>query len=129
MAVGRNLAGFHGRALPMASQPSAMAGRNWMMRRMLIDAIRNDPEWNDGNYTKQPAGFQRARVYFGLATSGGTEALYRAAPTREKADALIAHASRNLKPTMPMTFFMLSRLHAITTQGHVWKRSPHRCWP
>ena len=76
--------------LPMASQPSAMAGRNWMMRRMLIDAIRNDPEWNDGNYSRQPAGFQRARVYFGLATSGGTQALYQAAPTREKADALIA---------------------------------------
>jgi len=76
--------------VPLASQPVAMSGRNWMMRRMLIDDIRNDPEWNDGNYTKQPAGFQRARVYFGLATAGGTQALYRAAPTREKADALIA---------------------------------------
>jgi homoserine O-acetyltransferase len=76
--------------VPLASQPVAMSGRNWMMRRMLIDDIRNDPEWNDGNYTRQPAGFQRARVYFGLATSGGSQALYRVAPTREKADALIA---------------------------------------
>src|ERR1700691_2587102 len=76
--------------LPMASQPSAMAGRNWMMRRMLIDAIRNDPEWNDGNYTHQPSGFQRARVYFAIATSGGTQALYASASTREKADAEIA---------------------------------------
>src|SRR3954471_4858746 len=34
--------------VPMASQPTEMSGRNWMMRRMLIDAIRNDPAWNNG---------------------------------------------------------------------------------
>jgi len=75
--------------VPLASMPVEVAGRNWMMRRMLIDAIRNDPEWNGGNYTKQPAGFRRAQVYFGIATSGGTRAIYKSASTREKADALI----------------------------------------
>ena len=75
--------------VPLASSPTAMSGRNWMMRRMLIDAIRNDPDWNGGNYTKQPRGLRAATVYFGLATNGGTRALYEAAPTREKADQLI----------------------------------------
>ena len=37
---------------PLAAQPVEVAGRNWITRRMLIDAIRNDPEWNGGNYTK-----------------------------------------------------------------------------
>jgi homoserine acetyltransferase len=41
-------------AVPMASLPSEMAGRNWMTRRLIIDSIRNDPEWLNGNYTKQP---------------------------------------------------------------------------
>ncbi|HEY5636318.1 MAG TPA: alpha/beta fold hydrolase [Burkholderiales bacterium] len=76
--------------VPMASLPVAMSGRNWMMRRFLVDAIRNDPEYNGGNYTAQPRGVQRALVHFALATNGGNQALYRQAPTREKADALIA---------------------------------------
>jgi homoserine O-acetyltransferase len=38
----------------MASQPAEMSGRNWMMRRMLIDAVRTDPDWKYGNYTTPP---------------------------------------------------------------------------
>jgi homoserine O-acetyltransferase/O-succinyltransferase len=72
--------------LPTASLPVEVAGRNWMMRRMVMDLIRNDPEWNGGNYTKQPRGFRMALVYFGAATNGGTQAVYRSASTREKAD-------------------------------------------
>ena len=75
--------------VPMASSPIEMSGRNWILRRMMIDAIRNDPEWNGGNYSEQPRGFRQAQVYFGFATSGGTQAIYRTASTREKADALI----------------------------------------
>jgi homoserine O-acetyltransferase/O-succinyltransferase len=75
--------------VPLASQPVEVAGRNWITRRMLIDMIRNDPEWNGGNYTKQPRSLQVAQVYFSMATSGGTQALYKAAPTQEKADQLV----------------------------------------
>ena len=75
--------------VPMASLPTAMSSRNWMMRRMIIDAVRNDPEWNNGNYTRQPRNLQSTLVYFGIATSGGSQALFAAAPTREKADELL----------------------------------------
>ena len=74
---------------PLAAEPVEVAGRNWITRRLLIDAIRNDPEWNGGNYTKQPRSLQAAQVYFSLATSGGTQAIHKAAPTQEKADQLI----------------------------------------
>ncbi|HSB72289.1 MAG TPA: alpha/beta fold hydrolase [Candidatus Methylomirabilis sp.] len=76
-------------AVPMASLPTEMSGRNWLMRRLLIDAIRNDPEWMDGNYTKQPRSLQLASVFFGIGTNGGNQGLYKLAPTREKADALL----------------------------------------
>lgn len=75
--------------VPMASQPTEMSSRNWMMRRMIIDAVRNDPDWKGGDYTEQPKAVQVANVYFGIATNGGTLALQNMAPTREKADALL----------------------------------------
>jgi homoserine O-acetyltransferase len=76
-------------AVPMASLPTSMAGRNWMLRRLIIDSIRNDPEWMNGEYTKQPRSAQFSTVFYSIATSGGNRGLYNAAPTREKADALL----------------------------------------
>jgi homoserine O-acetyltransferase len=81
--------GFMDVAVPMASLPTEMSSRNWMLRRLIIDSIRNDPEWMNGNYTKQPRSAQFASVFFGIATNGGNLALYKAAPTREKADQLL----------------------------------------
>ena len=82
--------GFMDIAVPMASLPVEMSGRNWMTRRMIIDMIRSDPAYMEGNYTKQPPSLQFASIYFGIATNGGNQGLYKAAPTRDKADQLIA---------------------------------------
>jgi len=76
-------------AVPMACFPTEMSGRNWMLRRLITDSIRNDPDWKDGQYTQQPKSARFASAYFGIATSGGNQALYKAAVTREKADALV----------------------------------------
>ncbi|MBN8945030.1 MAG: alpha/beta fold hydrolase [Rhizobiales bacterium] len=75
--------------VPMASQPTAMASRNWIMRRLIIDAVRNDPDWNNGNYTTQPRALRVANVFFGIATSGGSLAYQKAAPTSTLADKLL----------------------------------------
>jgi homoserine O-acetyltransferase len=76
--------------VPMACQPTEMAGRNWLMRRMLVDGVRNDPDWNNGNYTTQPRALKAINVFFGIATSGGSQAYYKLAPTRAAADRLLA---------------------------------------
>ncbi len=76
-------------AVPMASVPTAMSGRNWMMRRLIVDGIRNDPAWMNGNYTEQPPSLRFLSVFFGIATSGGTLALQKAAPTKAAANALL----------------------------------------
>jgi len=75
--------------VPMAAQPSEMAARNWMMRRLMVETIRNDPAYNNGDYTAQPPSVRFASVMFATGTSGGTLAYQRLAPTREAADKLV----------------------------------------
>ncbi len=75
--------------VPMGAQPTAMAARNWMLRRMLIETVRNDPDFNGGNYTAQPKSMRIANAFFGIASNGGTLAYQAQAPTREQADKLV----------------------------------------
>ncbi|MBC7720181.1 MAG: alpha/beta fold hydrolase [Chitinophagaceae bacterium] len=82
-------------AVPMASMPTEMSGRNWMLRRMLTESIRKDPEWQGGNYIQQPRSLQFASVFYGAASIGGNQGLLKLAPTREKADALLQQRLTN----------------------------------
>lgn len=75
--------------VPMASQPTEMASRNWMMRRIMLDTIRNDPDYNGGNYTSQPRMMKYAITAYGIASIGGTLAYQQQAPTAAKADKIV----------------------------------------
>ena len=72
--------------VPLASQPSAMSGRNWIQRRMQIESIRNDPDWNNGDYAAQPWRYTLAP--FGALLIQSVVRIQEIAPTREAADAL-----------------------------------------
>ena len=78
--------GFMDAVVPMASQPTPMAARNWMLRRMMIETIRRDPSYADGNYTSYPRIMRIATAFFGIATAGGTLNYQNIAPTNAKAD-------------------------------------------
>jgi homoserine O-acetyltransferase/O-succinyltransferase len=75
--------------VPMASQPTEMASRNWMLRRMMLETIRSDPDYNGGNYTKQPRMMKYAINAYGIATGGGTLGYQTLAPTAAKADKMV----------------------------------------
>jgi homoserine O-acetyltransferase len=75
--------------VPMAAQPTPMASRNWMLRRMMIETVRNDPEYDNGNYTQQPRSMKLSAIFYGIATAGGTLHYQNIAPTREKADQFV----------------------------------------
>ena len=55
--------------MPLASLPTQISGRNRIWRRVIIDAIRNDPEWNGGNYTKQPQSLRTVQLMLFLVGS------------------------------------------------------------
>jgi homoserine O-acetyltransferase/O-succinyltransferase len=76
--------------MPLASAPVEIAGRNRMFRAMIIQAIRNDPDWKNGDYTSPPAnGLIAAQYALWMMTSSPLQ-LHKANPTHEKADAAVA---------------------------------------
>ncbi|HET7492551.1 MAG TPA: alpha/beta fold hydrolase [Bradyrhizobium sp.] len=101
LVIGNSMGGMHSwiwaekypdfmdAVVPMASQPTAMAARNWMLRRMMIETIRNDSTYNNGNYTEQPRMMKYAIAAYGFASSGGTLSYQSLAPTAEKADHMV----------------------------------------
>lgn len=78
--------------MPMVSMPVEIAGRNRMWRRTAMDAIRNDPDWNHGDYKKPPAGVITAARILSIAASGPRD-LQTRAPSREAADGLLEEGS------------------------------------
>lgn len=81
--------------MPLACQPVAIAGRNRMWRKLVMDAIRADPDWKGGEYTEQP---QRAlRNALGLLLMAGSAPLLmqQNQPTRDAADEYIETCMKN----------------------------------
>jgi homoserine O-acetyltransferase len=74
--------------VPMASLPVEIAGRNRLWRRMIIDAIRNDPDWMSGNYEKQPPGLRTAAEML-MFMSSNPIIRQQEMPSRDKADRAI----------------------------------------
>ena len=71
--------------LPLASLPTQIAGRNRAWRRVVIDAIRGDPQWKNGEYTAQPQSLRTAALMLWLVSSN-TVRRQTAAPTIAEAD-------------------------------------------
>jgi homoserine O-acetyltransferase len=74
--------------MPMACLPAPISGRNRMQRRLITDAIRNDPEWRNGDYDKQPRGLISALQMNFIATSS-VQKLQQLGPNQVAADKLL----------------------------------------
>jgi homoserine O-acetyltransferase len=80
--------------MPLASLPTQIAGRNRMLRKMISDDIRTDPEWNNGEYMKQPRGLVPAIHILMLMTSVPLQ-WQKTAPTRDAADKFLEDQVRS----------------------------------
>ena len=74
--------------VPLACAPRQIAGRNRMLRKLILDDIRTDPEWRGGDYATEPRGL-RAALQILFVMSSSPWQLQRAASTRDSADAYI----------------------------------------
>ncbi len=75
-------------ALPLACLPAPIAGRNRMLRRMAVEAIRKDPAWNGGDYTAQPLEGLRGAMEVLFFMTSAPLVLQQSARTRDDADRL-----------------------------------------
>jgi homoserine O-acetyltransferase/O-succinyltransferase len=71
----------------LSCQPVEISGRNWIMRRAAAEAIRHDPDYQDGNYDKQPTHYLWSAAGQSFNTESPTR-IQEMAPTRAAADAL-----------------------------------------
>lgn len=74
--------------MPLASLPVQISGRNRAWRRVVIDAIRQDPEWRDGNYERQPQSLRTAAQMLWLMSSNPVQR-QAAAPDLARSDAVL----------------------------------------
>lgn len=77
---------FMDAAMPLASLPVQIAGRNRYFRRMVIDSITTSPDYDNGNYTQQPHGLISA-VYTYLVMTSSPKDMQKQMPTKALADA------------------------------------------
>ena len=79
---------FMDAVLPVACLPAQISGRNRMERKLIVDAIRNDPQWQGGDYGKQPQGLVTALGMVAIS-AGSTKRVYEEAPTQEATNRLL----------------------------------------
>ncbi|HUE43377.1 MAG TPA: alpha/beta fold hydrolase [Candidatus Sulfotelmatobacter sp.] len=76
--------------MPMACLPVQIAGRNRIWRKMVMDGIRADPEWKNGDYTTQPAEGIRIALDFLLIAGSAPIPMQESLSTRDAADKYLA---------------------------------------
>jgi len=72
--------------MPLACQPVQIAGRNRIWRKMVMDAIREDPDWKGGDYTAEPQQGLRTAIDLLLIAGSAPLLLQKNLPTRDAAD-------------------------------------------
>jgi len=93
--------------VPLACVPTQIAGRNRMMRKMIMDAIRTDPDWRGGDYTTPPVHGLRTALSLLFMMTSSPLTQQKTAPTRDAADAFI-------------TKFIDDRLHTTDANDFVY---------
>lgn len=77
---------FMDAAMPLASLPIEISGRNRYFRRMMIDPIRNDPDWMGGEYKTQPIRGLSTAIYTLIMMGSAPLQMQKQLPSKAAAD-------------------------------------------
>ena len=91
---GETYADFVDAYMPMACQPVQIAGRNRVWRKMIMDAIREDPAWKGGDYKDEPKEGLRAAEDILVIAGSAPLVMQKMLPTRDAADKYVAESDK-----------------------------------
>jgi homoserine O-acetyltransferase len=91
--------------MPIACQPMAISGRNLLFRRILTEAIRNDPDFHGGDYRKPPRHWVYTAALWPTVLDGAAH-LQAQAPSRDAAMALYDQLVANARASWDANDFL-----------------------
>ena len=86
--------------MPLACLPVQIAGRNRLWRKMVIDGIRNDPDWKNGDYTTEPHGALEIAADFLLIAGSAPIPMQKNLPTRDGVDKYLDDSMKRITATL-----------------------------
>lgn len=103
---GETYSDFMDALMPLACLPVQIAGRNRIWRKMVIDGIRQDPEWKNGDYVTQPrAGLQISADFLLIAGSAPLH-MQEDQPTRDAADKFFEDSMKRITASLDANDFL-----------------------
>ncbi|MGA7793898.1 MAG: alpha/beta fold hydrolase [Candidatus Acidiferrales bacterium] len=103
---GETYVDFMDALMPLACQTVQVAGRNRIWRKMIIDGIRQDPDWKGGEYTNEPrAGLQIAADFILIAGSAPLR-MQEDQPTRDATDKYLDDFVKSTTATLDANDFL-----------------------
>jgi len=103
---GETYADFMDALMPLACLPVQIAGRNRIWRKMVIDGIRQDPGWKNGDYTVEPRSALEISADFLIIAGGAPLHMQEDFPTRDAADKYLAATMARFTSTLDANDFL-----------------------
>lgn len=92
--------------MPLACLPVQIAGRNRLWRDMVIEGIRQDPDWKNGDYTAEPRAALQISTDFLLIAGSVPLLMQKNLPTRDAADQYLADSTKRITATLDANDFL-----------------------
>jgi homoserine O-acetyltransferase len=86
--------------MPLACLPVQISGRNRLWRKMVIEGIRQDPDWKNGDYSSEPRAALQIAADFLLIAGSAPLSMQKNLPTRDAADKYLDDSITRITSTL-----------------------------